>query len=77
MTNPGSVVSEAPSGLARIQAPVRGRLDRVLEDHRYQVYFDALVTGLRVENVKKAVAAGKHVYCEKPMTLNCEQLLTR
>lgn len=41
-------------------------LDAVLEDDRYQVYFDALVTGLRVENVKKAVAAGKHIYCEKP-----------
>jgi len=41
-------------------------LDSVLEGDRYQVYFDALVTGLRVENVKKAVAAGKHIYCEKP-----------
>ena len=41
-------------------------LDTVLQDARYQVYFDALVTGLRVENVKKAVAAGKHIYCEKP-----------
>ena len=41
-------------------------LDAVLADDRYHIYFDALVTGLRVENVKKAVAAGKHVYCEKP-----------
>ena len=41
-------------------------LDKVLENDRYQVYFDALVTGLRVENVKKAVAAGKHIFCEKP-----------
>ena len=41
-------------------------LETALGDERYQVYFDALVTGLRVENVKKAAAAGKHVYCEKP-----------
>jgi len=41
-------------------------LDQVLEDDRYSVYFDALITGLRVENVKKAVKAGKHIYCEKP-----------
>jgi predicted dehydrogenase len=41
-------------------------LDSVLEGDRYQIYFDALVTGLRVDNVKKAVAAGKHIYCEKP-----------
>ena len=40
MTNPGSVVSEAPSGLARIQAPVRGRLDRVLEEIRRIVVAD-------------------------------------
>lgn len=45
---------------------IADNLDTVLEDDRYQVYFDALVTGLRVENVKKAVAAGKHIYCEKP-----------
>jgi len=41
-------------------------LDRVLEDDSYSVYFDALITGLRVQNVKKAVKAGKHIYCEKP-----------
>jgi predicted dehydrogenase len=45
---------------------ISDNLDAVLEEDRYQVYFDALVTGLRVENVKKAVAAGKHIYCEKP-----------
>jgi predicted dehydrogenase len=41
-------------------------LDEVLKDDAYSIYFDALVTGLRVQNVKKAVAAGKHIYCEKP-----------
>ena len=41
-------------------------LDEVLADPDYTVYFDAAVTGLRAPNVKKAIAAGKHVYCEKP-----------
>jgi predicted dehydrogenase len=31
-----------------------------------QVYFDATLTATRAENVKAAIAAGKHVYCEKP-----------
>jgi len=42
------------------------KLDKVLEEDAYSVYFDACITGLRVENVKKAVRAGKHIYCEKP-----------
>lgn len=42
-------------------------LDSVLQDSAYEVYFDATMTSLRVHNVKKAIAAGKHVYCEKPV----------
>ena len=30
------------------------------------VYFDAQTTLQRAAGVKKAIAAGKHVYCEKP-----------
>ncbi len=50
------------SGVERISV----NLDEVLADPFYKVYFDALPTGMRVENVKKAIAAGKHIYCEKP-----------
>ena len=42
-------------------------LDAVLGDPRYPVYFDALSTSQRVPNVRKAIAAGKHIYCEKPI----------
>jgi predicted dehydrogenase len=32
------------------------------------VYFDAQVTSRREESVRAAIEAGKHVYCEKPLT---------
>ena len=50
-------------------------LDVVLSDSDYSIYFDAAVTGLRAPNVKKAVAAGKHVYCEKPTATNTADAL--
>jgi predicted dehydrogenase len=41
-------------------------LDAALSDPRYTVYFDALSTNLRVASVRRAIAAGKHIYAEKP-----------
>ncbi|WJY50518.1 Gfo/Idh/MocA family oxidoreductase [Streptomyces chengbuensis] len=41
-------------------------LDAVLADATVDVYFDAQATYARVEAIKKAIAAGKHVYTEKP-----------
>ncbi|HDP34011.1 MAG TPA: Gfo/Idh/MocA family oxidoreductase [Candidatus Hydrogenedentes bacterium] len=41
-------------------------LDAALADDRYQVYFDAQTTLRRVEGVRRAIAAGRHIYCEKP-----------
>ena len=45
-------------------------LDKALKDPEYQVYFDAQGTNLRIAGVKKAIAAGKHIYCEKPTATN-------
>lgn len=42
-------------------------LDSVMNNPNYQVYFDAQTTGRRADAVKAAAAAGKHVYCEKPV----------
>jgi len=42
-------------------------LDAALADTDSDIYFDAATTELRAENVKRAIAAGKHIYCEKPV----------
>ncbi|MWA11240.1 Gfo/Idh/MocA family protein [Streptomyces sp. BA2] len=41
-------------------------LDAVLADPAIDIYFDAQVTSAREEAIKRAIAAGKHVYTEKP-----------
>jgi len=50
-------------------------LDAVLADSKYSVYFDAQTTGRRAAAIKKAVAAGKHVYCEKPVATSTQEAL--
>ena len=50
-------------------------LDTALADPRYPIYFDALSTNLRVESVRKAIAAGKHIYAEKPTATNTADAL--
>jgi predicted dehydrogenase len=42
-------------------------LDAALSDPEYSIYFDAQTTDRRAESVRKAIAAGKHIYCEKPI----------
>jgi predicted dehydrogenase len=37
------------------------------------LFFDAAVSGARFETVQRAIAAGKHIYCEKPISRNLEQ----
>lgn len=41
-------------------------LDECLADSNYPIYFDSQTTVRRAHDVKKAIAAGKHIYCEKP-----------
>jgi predicted dehydrogenase len=42
-------------------------LDEVLADPEVEAYFDTLVTSARVTSLGRAIAAGKHVYTEKPL----------
>ncbi|MCB0688029.1 MAG: Gfo/Idh/MocA family oxidoreductase [Saprospiraceae bacterium] len=50
-------------------------LDDALARPGYDVYFDAQITGRRFESVKKAIEAGKHIYCEKPTGTTLEEAL--
>ena len=47
-------------------APWTTDLYAALADPSYTVYFDAQTTDRRAESVSQAIAAGKHIYCEKP-----------
>jgi predicted dehydrogenase len=50
-------------------------LDAALRDPSYSIYFDAQTTNRRAEAVRKAIAAGKNVYCEKPTSANFDEAL--
>jgi predicted dehydrogenase len=41
-------------------------LDEALADASNSIYFDAQTTDRRAVAVRQAIAAGKHIYCEKP-----------
>jgi len=50
-------------------------LDAALADDRWQIYADFLVTKARVGALKKAIAAGKAIYTEKPTAETFEEAL--
>ena len=49
-------------GIARWSTDV----EEMLRDDKLPIFFDAVSTDLRVNFVRRAIAAGKHIYCEKP-----------
>ena len=50
-------------------------LDAVLSDPLVDVYFDTQVTSAREESLARAIAAGKHVYTEKPVASTLDAAL--
>jgi predicted dehydrogenase len=50
-------------------------LDACLANPRDTIYFDAQTTQRRAPAVLAAIAAGKHVYCEKPIATSTEEAL--
>ena len=50
--------------------------DAYLADTAVDIYFDATATGGRPERISAAIAAGKHVYTEKPLAERLEQALS-
>ena len=59
------------SGIKKIST----NLDQVLADPQNKIYFDSQTTGRRSEGVRKAVKAGKHIYCEKPIAVSTKEAM--
>ncbi|MBY0098388.1 Gfo/Idh/MocA family protein [Mesobacillus maritimus] len=50
-------------------------LEQCLADPHNVIYFDSQTTVRRAEAIRKAIKAGKHIYCEKPTATSLEESL--
>jgi predicted dehydrogenase len=69
------LVGRNPDKLARLSqqsgvTKTTTQVDEALADPHNTLYFDAQTTDRRVASVQQAIAAGKHIYCEKPTALS-------
>ncbi len=82
---PGETIMPAPvlvgrneAKLAELAAMYPGvayttSLGTALADPANVIYFDAQTTSRRFDGVHEAIAAGKHIYCEKPTAVDTAQ----
>jgi len=61
----------ARTGVSRVST----NLDAELAKPDNQIYFDSTLTGQRPAGVRKAIAARKHIYCEKPTATTSQEAL--
>jgi predicted dehydrogenase len=55
---------------------VADNLDAALANKDDQIFFDAGTTQMRPDLLRKAIAAGKHIYCEKPIATGLAEALS-
>lgn len=69
--------AETLAALAAASGGIKWSTDRAtcLADKTVDIYFDATATGGRPERLSAAIAAGKHVYTEKPLAESVEAAL--
>jgi len=58
-------------GVSRWSTDLHG----ALANPQDSLYFDAQLTTLRTPSVEAAIAAGKHVYCEKPLAVDSSEAM--
>jgi predicted dehydrogenase len=70
--------SEKLAALSARSGGLRWSTDRdsCLADPAIQIYFDASATGERPERAHAALAAGKHIYLEKPIATSLDEALS-
>lgn len=74
------LVGRNPAKLAKLAAQAGVKrwttdLNEALADKQNVIYFDSQTTDRRVAAVKQAIAAGKHIYCEKPIATTTREAL--
>src|SRR5215469_8241542 len=69
--------AEKTAGLAKQYGLERWStdLDKALANKDDELFFDAATTQLRPKLLEKAIRAGKHIYCEKPIATTLDEAL--